>query len=128
MSHSNKFCTSISCMDGRIQLPIIHWLKEKYNVNYVDTITEPGIDKLFSNANKIQEIKSKTVISVNAHGSKLILISGHHDCAGNPVSKNEHITQIKNAVSIIQSWEMPVKVIGAWVNEDWELEILGSSE
>jgi hypothetical protein len=111
-------------MDGRIQIPIINWLKEKHGADFVDTITEPGVDKVFSNANKIQEIKSKATISVNAHGSKLILISGHHDCAGNPVSKNEHIAQIKNAVSVIQSWDMPVKVIGAWVNEDWELEIL----
>ncbi|MGI0003888.1 MAG: carbonic anhydrase, partial [Candidatus Nitrosotenuis sp.] len=114
-----KFCTSICCIDGRIQLPIIHWLKEKYNVSYVDTITEPGVDKLFSIANKIEEIKSKVSISVNAHGSKLIMISGHHDCAGNPVSKKEHIAQIKNAISAIQSWRLPVKVIGAWVNEDW---------
>lgn len=118
-----KFCTSISCMDGRIQLPITHWLKEKYNVSYVDTITEPGVDKLFSNTEKTQEIKSKVSISVNVHGSKLIMISGHHDCAGNPVSKKEHITQIKNATSIIQSWKMPVKVIGVWVNEHWELEV-----
>lgn len=111
-------------MDGRIQLPIIHWLQEKYNVSYVDTITEPGMDKMFTNPSKVQEIKSKVSISVNAHGSKLVLVSAHHDCAGNPVSKKEHITQIKNAVSVIQSWKMPVKVIGAWVNEDWELEIL----
>ncbi len=113
-------------MDGRIHLPIIHWLKEKYNISYVDIITEPGVDKLFSNIDKIQEIKSKVSISVNIHGSKLIVISGHHDCAGNPVSKKEHITQIKNAVSIIQSWKMPVKTIGIWVNEDWELEIFES--
>ena len=124
MVRANKFCTSISCMDGRIQLPIIHLLQEKYNVSYVDTITEPGVDKLFSNTTKIQEIKSKVSISVNVHGSKLIMISGHHDCAGNPVSKKEHITQIKNALSIIQSWDMPVKVIGVWINDDWELEIL----
>lgn len=115
-------------MDGRIQLPIIHWLKEKHNVSYVDTITEPGIDKLFLNASKVQEIKYKASISVNAHGSKIILISGHHDCAGNPVSKNEHIEHIKNSISVIQSWKMPVKVIGAWVNEDWELEVLANHE
>ena len=111
-------------MDGRIQLPIIQWLKEKHGASYVDTITEPGVDKLFSNTDKVQEIKSKATISVNAHGSRLIIVSGHHDCAGNPVSKDEHQKQIKNAVSVIQSWGMPVKVIGAWVNENWQLEIL----
>jgi hypothetical protein len=111
-------------MDGRIQLPIIHFLKEKFNVDYVDTVTEPGVDKLFSIADKTQEIRSKVSISVNAHGSKLIMVSGHHDCAGNPVANNEHIAQIKNAISIIKSWKMPVKVIGVWINDDFELEIV----
>ena len=111
-------------MDGRIQLPIIHWMQENHKVSYVDTITEPGVDKLFSVMKKTQEIKSKVLISVNKHGSKLIIISGHHDFAGNPVSKKEHIAQIKKAVSVIRSWKIPVKVIGAWINEDWELEIV----
>ena len=44
MAGSGKFCTSVSCMDGRIQIPIIQWLKENHYVNYVDTITEPGVD------------------------------------------------------------------------------------
>ena len=34
-----KFVTSITCMDGRIQTPIIKWIKENYDVDYVDTIT-----------------------------------------------------------------------------------------
>ncbi len=119
-----KFCTSIACMDGRIQIPIMTWLKKNHNVDYVDTITEPGMDKLFRNPNKIEEIKSKALISVNAHGSKIIIVSGHHDCAGNPVTKQEHIIQIREAVSIIESWNLSVKVIGGWINEKWELEIL----
>ena len=124
MAHANKFCTSISCIDGRIQLPIIHWLKEKYNVSYVDTITNYAVDKLFSNKNSIQEIKDNVLLSISTHGSKLIVISGHYDCIENPVSKKEHMIQIKNATSIIQSWDMKAEVIGVWVNEDWELETL----
>ncbi|MEM3064998.1 MAG: hypothetical protein QW177_06460 [Candidatus Nitrosotenuis sp.] len=124
MARSDKFCTSISCMDGRIQLPIIHWLQEKYNVGFVDTITEPGVDKLFSNPSKMEEIKAKVAISVNKHGSSLILVSGHHDCAGNPVSKSEHIVHIKNTLKAVESWKFPVKVVGAWINEDWDVEVV----
>jgi hypothetical protein len=109
-------------MDGRIQTPVFDWLKENHNADYVDTITEPGVDKLFSDMSKVEELKSKALISVNKHGSKTILVSGHHDCAGNPVSKDEHISQIKNAVSVIESWKLPVSVIGVWVNEDWRIE------
>jgi carbonic anhydrase len=99
-------------------------LKEKYNVDYVDTITEDGVDKLFSYKNNIQGIKSNTLLSINSHGSKLIMVSGHHDCTGNPVSKQEHAMQIKKAISIIQTWNKKVKVIGVWINEDWDLKIL----
>ena len=40
-----KFATSVSCIDGRIQIPLAKWIKENYSVDYVDTITEPGVDK-----------------------------------------------------------------------------------
>lgn len=124
MMKQSVFCTSISCMDGRIQLPIMNWLKENHYVSFVDTITEPGIDKMFTNLDEIEKIKSKALISVNKHGSKLVIVSGHDDCAGNPVSKSEHIDQIKHAVSVIASWKLPIKIIGAWVNQNWELEII----
>ncbi len=29
-------------MDGRVQLPVIQYLKDRFNATYVDTITEPG--------------------------------------------------------------------------------------
>jgi hypothetical protein len=126
MAELGKFCTSVSCIDGRVQIPVISWLKENHGIDYVDTITEPGMDKSFSNSSKMEEIKSKVLISVNAHGSQLILVSGHHDCAGNPVSKSEHIQHIKNTMKIILSWDLPVKVLGAWVNENWEIETVNS--
>ena len=37
-----SFCTAINCMDGRTQLPVIEFLKDKFGVEFVDTITEPG--------------------------------------------------------------------------------------
>ncbi len=37
-----SFCTTINCMDGRVQLPVIKYLQKHFNVDYVDSITEPG--------------------------------------------------------------------------------------
>jgi len=118
------FATSINCIDGRIQLPISNWIKQKYSVDYVDVITHPGSDKIIGEKNieGISEIKSKTLVSINAHNSKLVVISGHHDCAGNPVSKEMHLTQIKKSINIIKSWNWPVTVIGVWINDQWEIE------
>ena len=116
-----KFATSVSCMDGRIQIPITNWIKENFSVDYVDTITEPGIDKLVADNTDLESIKIKVGISINKHESELIVVSGHYDCAGNPVSDEEHITQIKKGIEVISSWNLGVKVVGVWVDDTWKI-------
>ena len=116
-----KFATSVSCMDGRIQIPLTNWIKENFSVDYVDTITEPGIDKLVADNTDLESIKIKVGISINKHESELIVVSGHYDCAGNPVSNEEHITQIKKGIEVISSWNLGVKVVGVWVDDMWKI-------
>jgi len=116
-----KFATSVSCMDGRIQIPLINWIKENFSVDYVDTITEPGIDKLVADNTDLESIKIKVGISINKHESELIVVSGHYDCAGNPVSNEEYITQIKKGIEVISSWNLGVKVVGVWVDDTWKI-------
>ena len=116
-----KFATSVTCMDGRIQLPLAKWIKENYSVDYVDAITEPGIDKKIAENSELESIKTKIGISINAHKSGLIVVSGHHDCAGNPVSEDEHISQIRKGVDVISSWNLDAKVIGVWVDGSWNI-------
>jgi hypothetical protein len=121
MSHGT-FVTSIHCMDGRIQLPIIEFLKQKYAVNYIDTITEPGPNKILADNNDnntCTSLNNRVDISVNKHGSKIIAISGHHDCAGNPVEKAKQLEQIKTSIKTIKAWNYPVTIIGLWIDENW---------
>ncbi len=42
------FATAINCMDGRVQIPAIEWLKRRHQIDYVDMITEPGPNKILS--------------------------------------------------------------------------------
>lgn len=116
-----KFATSVSCIDGRIQFPLSGWIKEKYSVDFVDVISEPGVDKKIVEQLDIESIKHKIGISISAHKSKLIVVSGHHDCAGNPVSEEVHISQIKKGVELISSWGLDVEVVGAWVDASWKI-------
>ena len=116
-----KFATSVTCMDGRIQLPLAKWIKENYSVDYVDAITEPGVDKKVAENSDLESIKHKIGISINAHKSELIVVSGHYDCAGNPVSDDEHIAQIKKGVEVISSWNLNAKIIGVWVDNSWNV-------
>ena len=114
-----KFATSVSCIDGRIQIPLAKWIKENFSVDFVDSITEPGVDKKVSGKLDLESMKNKVSISINAHKSELIIVSGHYDCAGNPVSNEEHLEQIKQGVEVINSWNLGAKVIGVWVDENW---------
>lgn len=120
------FATAINCMDGRTQEPIISWAKKTFEVDYVDAITEPGPDKILAEGpdTLVESIKNRVMISVNKHGSQNVIIVSHHDCAGNPVSKEEHLDQLKKSVDIISSWELGVKIIGVWIGEDWKVNKL----
>lgn len=125
--HRGKFGTAINCMDGRVQLPVINWMKNQYSLDYVDMVTEPGPDKMLTQGKtaQIESIRSRVLISVNAHGSETVLVAAHHDCAGNPVSREEHVKQLKECVRILRSWKLPVtNIVGAWINDNWVLEIV----
>ncbi len=119
-----KFATSVSCMDGRIQTPLAKWIKENYSVDYVDTITEPGIDKTITENSIFESIKTKVSISINAHKSELVILSGHYDCAANQVSNEKHIELIKKGIEVISSWNLGVKVIGVWVDDSWNVNTI----
>ena len=116
-----KFATSVSCIDGRIQIPLAKWIKENYSVDYVDTITEPGVDKTITENSVFESIKTKVSISINAHKSELIVLSGHYDCAANQVSNEEHIELIKKGIGVISSWNLGAKVVGVWVDDSWNV-------
>ena len=118
------FATAINCMDGRVQHPVAEFLKKKYKVDYVDTITEPGPDGILAaNQDKaaIESIKRRVGISTGRHGSKHIAIVGHHDCAGNPVDKETHLAHIRSAIKTVKSWGVKEEVIGLWVDDKWKV-------
>ena len=122
MGASNMFSTAINCMDGRVQLPVIEYMKNRYGVDYVDMVTEPGPNKILAeNGNKttIESIKRRAKISVERHNSKKIAIVGHHDCAGNPTDKETQIKQIHSSIKTVKSWGCNVQIIGLWVDENW---------
>ena len=121
------FATAINCMDGRVQKPVIDFAIAKFGVDYVDMITEAGPDKILSenqDVNTIESIKKRVLISVEKHGSKVIIVSGHHDCAGNPVEKETHLQNTKEAVENIKKWNLGVEVYGVWVGEAWQVSLL----
>ena len=117
------FATCLNCIDGRVQLPVINWIIENYDINYVDMITEAGIDRFLADeSSNIYGILKKIKISIEVHESKNIFILGHYDCAGNPVNEITHKKQINVAVKRIKSLFPDLNVAGLWINENFSVE------
>lgn len=128
MSNTARFGTALNCMDGRVQDAVGIWLKEHYQLDYVDMITEPGMDRLMVEgpAELLAAVRAKIDISINRHHSNIVALAGHHDCSGNPVSKEEHLKQIAQGLQTLRFWNLPVTVVGLWVNEQWQAEAVNS--
>lgn len=119
-----EFCTVINCMDGRVQLPVIQYMQKEFNVEYVDSITEPGPVGILANqsdAALIESIFNRLDISVYKHKARLVAIVAHDDCAGNPLAEQEQMLQLESSVNIVKEKYPELKVIGLWVDMQWRV-------
>ena len=117
-----RFCTVINCMDGRVQLPVINYLLKRFNVDYVDSITEPGPNLILAeqhNTVMVQSILERIKISVENHHSVGVAIVGHHDCAGNPSPQDEQIIHLQKAIRFLCQQIKNIDIIGLWVDQNW---------
>lgn len=110
-------------MDGRVQEPVSVYLRKRFGVDFVDTITEPGPEKLLAECKELASLESilmRLEISIERHRSVGIAIAAHYDCAGNPVSKEAKIEQVKDAMVFPRRNYRHVPVIGLMVDETWQ--------
>jgi len=120
---NHKTGTVINCMDGRTQLPVNEYMRTNYNLDYVDTITEPGPVKILADNNEnVESIFNRAKISVEAHGSKVIAVVAHYDCAGNPVPRETQLEQMSKAIETLSNRFPDVECVSLWVNEKWQVE------
>ena len=116
--------TCLNCMDGRVQLPVIQWIKENYPIDFVDVITEAGMDNVLANQTDITEVVRSINISVDINKSTKLFVVGHYDCRGNPVEENVHRQEIKAAVKRLKSHWPEHEIVGLWVNKLWAVELV----
>ncbi|MBW2192640.1 MAG: hypothetical protein JRF27_02525 [Deltaproteobacteria bacterium] len=119
-----EFCTAINCMDGRAQLPVINFLKDRFKAKYVDVVTEPGTNLILgkqTDRGLIESIFKRVDISLEHHHSKGLAVVGHYDCAGNPAEKSAQMSHLKNAVTFLEDNYPETEIIGLWVDENWKV-------
>lgn len=120
-----KFGTAINCIDGRTQEPVIDFMKQEYGIDGVDMVTFPGVDGVISslgNFNTIALIRNAVSISIEKHGSRIIAVVGHSDCAGNPGNREHHYAHIRKAVQQVSSWKFDAEIVGFYVSDKWQIE------
>ena len=116
-----SFCTVVNCMDGRVQLPVIRYLQERFEVPYVDSITEAG--PVRSLAEPVDETVSQPILRrlpiSRSHGSKVVAVVAHDDCAGNPEDETTQRRQLEEAADFIAGHFPETLVLGLWLSRDW---------
>ena len=119
--------TCLNCMDGRVQLPVLTWIKANYPVDFVDVITEAGMDGVLAGQEDISEVLRSIKVSVTLNKSTRIFVVGHYDCRGNPVDEAFHHQQILDAVERLKPLWSAQTIIGIWVNNQWQVELVDRS-
>ncbi len=122
-----EFCTAVNCMDGRVQIPVISYLTERFKVDFVDVVSEAGPNRILADGlddQLLESIWTRVEISISQHDSKGVAVIGHHDCAGNPVGESEQRLHIAAAVRRVRDRFASVPVIGLWVDHNWEVSEL----
>ena len=115
------FCTAITCMDGRVQMPVNQFLQSRFSVKWVDTITEPGPNGILAEdilSETFKSILHRLNISIDGHGSVGVAIIGHHDCAGNPSGETRQKEQIQQSIKNLKA-HVAIEIIGLWVDSNW---------
>lgn len=107
-SDEETFFTLVGCMDGRVQNILVKFGKEKFNARYPDTITEAGLvgqlAKEQPDKHLLDSLKFKILdVSLGKHHSKGIVVHGHQECAGNPVTDEQHKKDVLKAAGVIRS-------------------------
>ena len=119
-----SFYTAINCMDGRVQLPVINYLKDRFKAEYIDSVTEAGPVLYLAEKTDSQQTKSilkRIDISINNHKSKGIAVVAHHDCAGNPADDQTQISQLRQAINFLAGRYANVEITGLWVGSNFSV-------
>jgi hypothetical protein len=114
-------------MDGRVQLPVIAYLRDRFAVEYVDLVTEPGPVAVLSEPNTgptVQGIYHRVALSLERHRSRGLAVVAHYDCAGNAASPQQQQEQLRTCHDRLRERFPAVPVVALWVDAQWEVREL----
>ena len=115
-----SFCAAINCLDGRTQLPVIQYLMKRFNVKYVDMLTDAGPLGILTNtpdSPRAQLFIERVNIVIRVHDIKELAVTAHWDCRGNPQPKDVQLEQQREVILRYREIFPQLTIIGLWVDE-----------
>jgi len=115
-------------MDGRVQEPVMKWLRAHFDVQWVDKITEAGpVAALAAEDQEIMTAICRRVdVSIAAHESRGIAIAAHDGCAGMPLHLSIEVeqTMAREAAVHLQERYPALPVLALWVDDSGVVTVL----
>ena len=105
-------------------MPVIEYLQQRFDAAYVDSITEPGPNRILAereNDAQVQLVLAKLKISIEKHDSAGVAVVGHYDCAENQALRADQVVHIRQACQFLRQQFENVEIIGLWVDENWDV-------
>lgn len=124
---STTCATTLNSADARVQAAVTTWMCEQAGVTTIDQIVESGVDQILATgqSDKMLELRERVVNSKAMQGSDIIAIVGHYHCGESDVKCQEkRRAQIHRAMSRVAQWKVPSHVIGLYLDEDWQIEVV----
>lgn len=122
-----SYTIAINCVDGRVQTPVLEWMKRELPGDLVHAVNEPGPDASLAEgdgADRIRRVVSLLTENTRVHA---VAVAAHHDCLGNPVDEATHRRQLERAVARVAGWGFTDRALGLWVDGAWEVSLVCES-
>ncbi|MEK7766121.1 MAG: carbonic anhydrase [bacterium] len=117
---SQRFATAITCLDGRVQRPVVDHLRRRYGFDYVDLVTVPGPEQALTEIaglRGVAYVRRNLAFSIETHASGLVALAAHDGCAANDADPDTRRAQFNEALELVRDWSGGVQVLGLWVDE-----------
>lgn len=114
---------AINCVDGRVQLPVLEWMRRNLASELVHNVTEPGPDGSLARGDGARRIEPIVRMLAGQGAIEAVAVVSHHDCRGNPVDEATHRELLERAVEEVSGWRLADRVLGLWVDRNREVAV-----
>lgn len=117
MSNIHENGIAFVCCDGRLhhgEVNAVEALRQELGVDFVYPLSVPGPNGVLLRGAECEKdaLYKQFSVLLNLKNPSVVAIAGHYNCAGNPVSNEEHDSDVREAVKVIREWGYTGTIVG----------------